>query len=724
MLVSLTLTNGGILSSGITEQCAYPECSSRFEPYTANQRYCNNHRVKRGQAQSNIRKARTLRHDLTFIGVDGEGSGHGRDHRYVLLGCGEQYVTWDEGVRDITDVFGFLYGQFEKTPGAVFAGFFLGYDYNMWLRLLPRERAWMLLTDEGRARRKRRGDGHHLPPWPVEYRGWEFDMLAYKRLKVRPKGGKWLYVNDTGPFFQTSFLKVIDPRKWPDEGIVTDAEYAKLKTGKDRRADAVLDDDMIAYNMLENDVLARVLERLNEGFSLAGVRLDKRQWFGPGQAAQKWIGIDKKLDVATIAVHESYPEPLHDALVASYYGGWFEITAHGIVPGRTYEYDVNSAYPYTIARLPCACGPWSHGKGTPRSGSVLLRLCRVSVRGGDSVLGPLPYRTRDGRVLRPLETSGWYWEDEINAARKAGLIEEVIYHEWWAYKGCGHKPPLRGLAGLYDARLRVGKDTPQGKAYKLVYNAVYGKLAQSVGSPRYGNAFYASRITGGCRTQILEAVASHPEQSGAVVMVATDAVYFTSPHPGLTVSDKLGDWSGEVHENLTLFKPGVYWNDETRRCIANNEDVAFKARGISARDFAKSLSSVDSAFESWNNKIGDKARYWPEVSFQSGFAQISITQALRWTEYKPEAYRHMAGLVMENRTLVQSADPVVKRDSKSLYRDEAGVWRTRPWRHRAWPESTPYDRRFGWDEPEADFAQYATPDGSVLQGFRDVLGVG
>lgn len=715
------LTGNGILYSGITDkQCEYLGCTHRFVPERTSQKYCEDHRVTQGHTQCNARKIKTELHEVEFICVDGEGSGNGKDHKYVLLGCGDQYVTWPNGVTDITEIFSFLYEEFLLNPDAVFCGFFLSYDYNMWLKLLPRERAAILLTEKGKAKRKRKNNGHHLPPFPVEYKGWEFDMLAYKRFKLRPKGAgsKWMYICDTGPFFQQSLLKVIDPAKWAGNPVVSAAEYELLKEGKGKRDHAKLDADMIRYNKLENDVLARVLTRLNEGFVAAGVRLDKRQWFGPGQAAQEWMRIDNKLDHATDSIR-AYPTELYNAIRGTYYGGWFEIPCHGIIPGTVHEYDINSAYPHAITKLPCCCGKWKHTGYKPGRKHGTLAACKVSVTGNSPVFGPLPYRCPDGRILRPLETTGWYWQHEIDAARHAGLIKEVCYLDSWTYVPCNHKNPLRGLAGLYDARLRVGKDTPSGKAYKLLYNSVYGKLAQSVGDPRYGNALYASLITSFCRTKILEAIASHPDKAEACVMVATDAVYLTSDHPGLTVSNKLGDWSHEEHQGLTLFKPGVYWDDESRERIANNEDVAFKARGISARAFAGSISKVDAMFKAWD----DWPLVWPEVKFQSGFSQVSITQALRWSETKPGMYKAVAGLVSDNKTLTQSADPVTKRDSLSLWKDEHGIWRTKPWRHKMWPESAPYEGQFGYTE-ESEFGEYATPDGPVLMGFRNALGVG
>jgi hypothetical protein len=290
-----------------------------------------------------------------------------------------------------------------------------------------------------------------------------------------------MYINDAGPYFQASLVSVIDPKSWR-EPIVTDDEFNLILRGKASRGNAALDDDMRMYNRLENEVGARLLTELNKGFTSAGIRLNKRQWFGPGQAAQAWMRIDGKLAVATDA-YRGLPKVLSDAITATYYGGWFEIACHGIIGGTTWEYDINSAYPTIASRMPCLCGQWKAGKGSPgRIGHQWLtegkpsklRLCHVAVTGKSPYFGPLPYRAGDGAVYRPRYVKGWYWQHEIDAARRAGLISDVLYYEWYEYAPCSHKPPLRALAGLYEGRQQVGKNTPQGKAYKLVYNSVYG----------------------------------------------------------------------------------------------------------------------------------------------------------------------------------------------------------------------------------------------------------
>jgi hypothetical protein len=231
---------------------------------------------------------------------------------------------------------------------------------------------------------------------------------------------------------------------------------------------------------------------------------------------------------------------------------------------------------------------------------------------------------------------------------------------------------------------------------------------------------------------ILQAIASHPDKAEAVAMIATDGVYFLSPHPGLDgrISERLGDWSRDEKHDLTCFKPGVYWDDRSRELINAGKAPRFKARGINAADFSRSIGSVDAMFDSWNPD-GAAENEWPSVTFRSRFSQTSVLQALQWTDkLRPERlqrsrYRQLAGVISTGKELQQDSRPGIKRDPWSLRYDVVrGVWRTQPWDHRGYPESTPYERRFGSDGEMSQWDEYQTPDGSVMMGFREALHAG
>lgn len=708
-------------------------CHEPFIPLDMRQIRC------RHNCQRDFKRTRPV----TFVGVDGEGLGSDPSV-YVLLGCGDKQIENPEGL-SWKECFQFLYTRYMELGGAksnvAFVGFFLGYDFTQILKTLPEERARMLLTEVGQAKRKHRIKGKQ--PHPVEYGGWQFDIMGMKRLRIRPKTcrcnvqscacpnkASWLFICDVGGFWQTSFLNVIDPRNWIDP-VVSAEEYSIVEIGKDKRRSAVLDEDMRKYNRLENTLLARVMNSLNLGFEDIGIHLSRSRWYGPGQGSAVWL---KKRMPKKDLIRETIPDWFMEASRKSYYGGWFEIFVHGVIKGITHEYDINSAYPHVIASLPCLLhGEYTTGIGRPSLAERDICLVRARVWSRSpyqdksnrrQYIGSMLHRTSSGSILRPGITDGWFWWDELEEARRAGCITRISddrIYEWVKYHPCDCPPPLADVKGLYEKRLQVGKDTAKGKGAKLIYNSMYGKFAQSIGMPQFGNAVYASRITSGCRKMALRAIASHPGGLSEVAMVATDAVFFLSEHPGLDVGEGLGQWGYKARKNLTIFKPGVYWDDETRRQIVLKQKPKFKARGINAAEFAGSIAVIDVAFNEWDVSRGHIE--WPKVKFHTDFSMVTCKQALARGAWET------AGKNIP-KPLTQDSDPHNKRTG--VYWDsEREVWRS----EYKWPEwdqeiedydcvSTPYVKRFGMEDPfsEESKEEYGvTEDGLVGDQMRWLL---
>jgi hypothetical protein len=549
-----------------------------------------------------------------------------------------------------------------------------------------------------------------------------------------------MYTCDVGPFFQSSFLTVINPKGWSEgTAVVTPEEYDLIAAGKALRSTAVLDEEMKMYNRLENVVLSRVMRTLDVGFHAIGIHLPPSKWFGPGQAAQTWLKNEKvptRLEILAGGV----PEWFLEAARMSYFGGWFEQFIHGIIPLWSHEYDINSAYPSIIAKLPCLLhGKYTRGTGLPvtKTGDLCLVYGNVwspSMPDGSKGqhIGAMLHRDSRGRILRPLATEGWFWWDELQAANRAGMVKRLDnrgkqqIRQWVNYSPCDCPPPMANVAGLYQKRLDVGKTSPLGKSAKLVYNSDYGKFAQSIGDPMYGNPVYASQITSGCRTQLLDAIATHPGGMADVAMVATDAIYFLTPHPGLSVSEKLGEWDYKAKHNLTLFKPGVYWDDDTRQRIADRRSPHFKARGFQAADFVSSLGRIDSEYKRWNSG-GSRPEDWPAVSFAPKFAMTTALQALRRNDWED------AGAVaVSPKAIVQDSNPSSKRDGlyrdtydgRTIYRSNPHMGMTYDEGQMDWVPSHPYEKRFGMDDPWSPESKEhfgVTPDGNVADILAWIL---
>jgi hypothetical protein len=690
-------------------------------------------------------------------GMRSKMSASGHAHKYAELGIMDNQL-WHEDKSELEweEIFEFLYGDFtahhRKT---VYAGFFLGYDFTHWLKGIPgnspRGKAWQLLTHEGQESRKRKNSSNPIP-WPAQIEGnrntWLVNFHADRRLSIAPKicgcpddecmskderGDKphpmapMMYVNDAGPFFQTAFLKVINPKGWKDEHIRQRLEdlYPLIKEGKERRETAELDEKMLDYNRAENEALSIVLTALDEGFKVNDISLSNRQWYGPGQPASIWMSLraPKRTDLEkTIR-----PEVLHAAL-GSHFGGWFEITIHGHIrwvnrssPRVTYEYDINSAYPWVISNLPCLGvykwmedkpvfephGDWKvtrHRKPKmqlPKLRDGQLALVYAEVYGFNPYIGSMLHRECESnssyRILRPHFTSGWFWSHELQASIDAGLTDYVIITDSVVYTpDCDCFPPMREVRNLYQQRLDVGKNTILGKANKLLYNAMSGKVQQSIGDPPYNNWIWASLITAGCRTKILNAIATHPMGAKAVTMVATDAVFFLTPHPELeqNINEELGGWSGGKclpercskhgngkfecgeHPNITQFKPGFYWDDRTRIALNDGDSPEGKSRGVSLTGFASTVQQVDEQFDSWRGPVISangkmKVMKWPEARFRVKFAMVTAKQAVQRHDWKSAGY-------VSTPNIAQKSDPEDRKRVLGGYDDELEVYRSRP----------------------------------------------
>lgn len=758
-------------------------CLTEFDLNGSNSGYCPKHRKKRKKEFKRFTNA-------TFVALDGEADTTNNSSKYVLMGIGsdpDKPLINVNGIEWI-EVFQYLYEHFIK--GNTYIGFFLGYDFNQWFKTLPMERAAMLLTSEGREKRRRRNGKSFLGPFPVDYEGWEWDILGSKRLRIRPKAcnhyrekGKpkckceelsWMYICDVGPFFQTALINVINPANW-DDPIVTDEEFAIIVEGKENRSNAALDAEMIEYNRLENEILERVMRKYDKGLREIGVYLQPDQWYGPGQAAQYWMrhngaptaeeiyGCKDGCKLKHSHFDKIIPEWFLESAQFSYYGGWFEQMMHGIIPGISHEYDINSAYPYIIANMPCLLhGKYTKGTGVPYANGEFVDglwkgdLCLVKATvwspeiGTDeaSYIGAMLHRNKNGGISRPKQTNGWYWYHELQAAYDAECIREIDdeeFYEWVKYEPCDCTPPMAKAQELYDLRLKVGKNTPIGIACKLVLNSMYGKFAQSIGSPVFGNSIYASLITAGCRAMILQAIASHPYGKSDVIMVATDAVYFLHEHKGLVkYPDKkiLGDWDHSKKTNLTLWAPGFYWDDKTRKAIAEGERVKFKARGVDAKSFASEIANADTQFRAFGdnpppiivqgeNGVWHDSGLWPKISYTPSFAMTTCLQALMQNDWS------LAGHVRQtadNTQLFNSANPYMKRVN-GWYDPEFNICRSDPYGTAPKSDtmefngytissSTAYSKKFGLEDPfsEESKGRYGlTQDGYVGDEFRNIL---
>lgn len=568
-------------------------------------RYRDKHRKGPPRTESD-RAARLKRADeKRFIGCDGEGAGkdlQGRQH-YMLFRMGDREL-WTGKPLLTLEILQFI---LSAPADDYYVGFSFGYDVTMILRDLPDDKLKDLIE---------RKYQHSDTVW----NGFGLNYLHKNYLRVSriasgpgkpksvPGSGRTIY--ETFGFFQKSFVVSAT-----DFGAGIAEERAMIAATKDQRGK-----DDWTIGTLERDYCAvecRMLGEMMETFraNCINIRTDKlpkglrpRTWNGAGKLASATHKAYGTLRAADLVAHRpggvgTPPEVLAMAQTA-YYGGRFEVTRIGRVPGPIYEYDLNSAYPSAMLRLPCLLhGEWRKVspawlRAAPPEALWLasFRFRHTVPAGGVANLYGLPVRQdrqpepkNAGRLFWPNEGNGVYWSPEYQAARKLGC--EATFHKTggWAFETKCDCQPFAWVSELYAERKRLGSQTA-GYPLKLAINALYGQLARRVGdNPPYANLIWAGLITALTRARMIDAAALDPD---AIAMIATDGLLSTRKLE-LPIGDALGEWETKRYDDgVFIAQPGIYWGDRPTDDAKRRQ----KSRGISLAFFGR--PGVTERFES------------------------------------------------------------------------------------------------------------------------------
>jgi hypothetical protein len=609
-----------------------------------------------------------------FVGVDGEGGDvpepgalFGDSHEYLLLRAGDQVLEtgdplgWEECL-------GFLASL---DPSFTYVSYYFDYDVTMMLRRAPLPTLKRLF-----GKRDRVFTSERIGNYDVSY-------TPHKEFKVRHRreGAKFVTVSDVGPFFQMSFVDALT--KWD---IGTPEVRARIAADKARRSEFTeMTDEEREYNKEEIRLLEELMGEFAEACYMTGYV--PARWQGPG-----WIA------TAVMRAHDvprskDLPVTGNGLLMKlaneAYYGGRFEITCVGPVPGPVYEYDINSAYPFAMADvLPCLRhGSWVKQSGRPEAGD--LGFGQVSFDHPEGVnLCNLPIRTKEGGLTFPRTASGVYWSLELEAAQRAGT-RVLSTGTWYVYrpgKTCTCAP-FAFVPGLYDERRRIGKNG-RGLILKLALNSLYGKMAQSIGMPAYSNPVYASLITANTRAMIIDAYRADPD---AVVAIATDAVYSRRPLD-LPCGDGLGQWDRtDLEAGMFNVMPGMYYSGGR----------AGATRGVPLPAFQGAEAEFRAAFDALKEGRPRTVRI-----DSTGF--ITIRQALAWN--KPQ----LAGRWLPQPKEI-SLDWSSKREPGWARMRDGILW-TRPKPGAEDLVSVPYNRSIGgwadereWSREQPDYSSWFLP---------------
>jgi hypothetical protein len=345
--------------------------------------------------------------------------------------------------------------------------------------------------------------------WIGKYR---VEFFRSKWLNLRHRDGRRIILYDVFTFFGCSFVKACREYLGDDETLT---EIASVKLQRSTFSTADLETKVLPYWRKELEYLNRLCEELRARLLSAGIEMS--QWHGPGAIASAVLTKQKIRDY----IGET-PDEITEIARHAYYGGRFEQFKLGHYAGRVYQYDINSAYPSFIARLPAwTAATWV--RSNPSDAFTPYGLYQIRFASKERYFGcyPMPWRSDKGRIYFPryIGAPSWYWGIECNNLLLHPNEYEVI--EAWVPEFTTEERPFAFVHEMYEERLRMkAEGDPAQLAVKLALNSLYGKLAQSKGAvkkdgewklPRFHQLLWAGWITAGTRALLYEAVCQSPE---------------------------------------------------------------------------------------------------------------------------------------------------------------------------------------------------------------------
>ena len=489
----------------------------------------------------------------------------------------------------IDEVLWFLY----KTKGVIYETFNLRYDVQAIFKLLPRENIIELGTN-----------GLNK----TEYKEYKISYIPKKRLTIT-KGKHSVHLFDLSQFFMGDSLNSAAKRYLGDSKNAEELNIDRVKIGNEPgyyesrrlpimkycKKDASLTRDLANFmaNTFAKIQFPTVDEppiAFNRPISVANV-------------AEKWL----------LSRKQTYSKPrdwlndngMHEAARLSYGGGRFSTLKRGHFTSPLYDYDLNSAYPATMATLP----HWDNGKfDILQFGSEVKiddcdytwLLCdfdcehirydstenwkfEEEIKIGDK-WEPFAFHVQNSRIYYPTGARrAWLTGLDVDFLRRNNYPVKILYGVGWRETQHKLDNPFGWMPAFYEKRkeVKAGGDYAVQYAMKIFLNSLYGKtVSAKYGFAKMTNFFYGSYITSDCRCKVNQV---YVDNSLSIVNIATDGLLSTSPIEGLDIGNKLGQWEYVKYKRGVVLGNGMrqLWYDEPK-IDENGNEILFVtyARGL------------------------------------------------------------------------------------------------------------------------------------------------
>ena len=349
--------------------------------------------------------------------------------------------------------------------------------------------------------------------------------------------------------------------------------------------------------------------------------------------------------ISEMYIHDNFkypkvPEALeffHWLSEQAYHGGIFSTERRGLFSMDLYSYDINSAYPFQMKKLP----HWANGQfiHVAKSDEINTRygwfLCEFNcpfipypdfshpyeVEYCYDEIDPTHCETVLMNPKRVVYPNGmrrqWVTKIEYEWMKRMGFEPEMRGGVAWQQEKEEYENPFSWIEEVYYARKAIKKEDSEDIrqwALKIAMNGAYGKTAQKKkGRGALTNFFYSSYITAGTRVQIYEAIFEKAKfefdklktllySNPNVIEIATDSILLDKPL-SLPISHVLGEWSFAKYQKALIIGSGI-----RQQWKLNNEFVTH-ARGLTYKNTWDMLGEIINGFNDKEKKPNIECDY-------------------------------------------------------------------------------------------------------------------
>ena len=271
-----------------------------------------------------------------------------------------------------------------------------------------------------------------------------------------------------------------------------------------------------------------------------------QRWISSGYLAEKVL-INNNIHIPKF---EDTSLPIQELAWSSYRAGRFEIIYRGFI-GKTFLYDINSAYPFAFSKIPDITnktGKWIQSKKIHPD--ALLGFFKIKAKVPCDKFVPPFWYVKYKRMMFPVGTFTTF-----ATLQELKCVDPDYYEILESFQFIDKNPvyPYREfIQNAYHTRQKLKEDgNPLQLPLKVILNSIYGKTAQRVGN-RIGNLYnpvICASITGHTRAILYDFVTKNDLEKD-VIAFATDSILTTRK---LNVnSTKLGEWKFEQSANDTF----------------------------------------------------------------------------------------------------------------------------------------------------------------------------